>query len=193
VTVSYAAIRGGNVFDQYATVPTEAVRAGDFSSAALTLRDPLTGQPFDGNRSPNDRISDTARALLTFLPLPNSSGDRRNFHYPSTNRSTQDTLNLRLAHPLGDIFDAVVLTSADDLFAHEIADAAVGPAAFGDSANGDVAVGDHADQPILFADRDRSGFGAKHEAGRFPRGLVGAHRPDVASHHIADLHLPSPS
>ncbi len=100
VTLSYSAIRGGNLFDQYATVPTPAMRAGDFSSRAVPIRDPRTGVPFDDGLIPSDRIDPAARALLSFFPLPNGSGDSRNFHYTTSNRSTQDTFNLRLTHAL---------------------------------------------------------------------------------------------
>jgi len=42
-TASYAGTRGGDLFDQYATVPTGAMRAGDFSSVSTPLIDPATG------------------------------------------------------------------------------------------------------------------------------------------------------
>ena len=51
-TASYNGNRGDDLFDQYATVPTEAMRAGDFGSLATPFIDPLTGQPFAGNQIP---------------------------------------------------------------------------------------------------------------------------------------------
>ncbi len=57
-----------------ASVAPEAWRRGDLSSVNVTIRDPLTDQPFPGNQIPADRISQTARALLNDLtnyPLPN--------------------------------------------------------------------------------------------------------------------------
>ena len=99
-TLSYSAIRGGNLFDQYATVPTAAMREGNFSSLPSAVRDPLTGLPFEGGIIPAERVSPAAQSLLAFLPLPNGSGTSRNYHFTSTNRSTQDTMNLRLAHAL---------------------------------------------------------------------------------------------
>jgi len=55
-----------------ATVPTAAMRAGDFSGASFTIRDPLTGQPFPGNVIPANRISPAARNIMDyFYPLPN--------------------------------------------------------------------------------------------------------------------------
>jgi len=100
VTLSYSAIRGGNLFDQYATVPTAAMRAGDFSSVGVEVRDPSTGLPFENSRIPVDRIDATAQALLALLPLPTGEGPTRNFHFTSTNRSTQDSVNLRLTQAL---------------------------------------------------------------------------------------------
>lgn len=68
-------------------VPTEALRNGDFSafSSNILIYDPLTrvpsgtagqyvGQPFPGNRIPEDRISPVARAILGYYRLPLSDG-----------------------------------------------------------------------------------------------------------------------
>jgi Carboxypeptidase regulatory-like domain len=55
-----------------ANVPTAAMRAGDFSGANFVIRDPLTGQPFPGNRIPPSRIDPLAVRMLDFFyPLPN--------------------------------------------------------------------------------------------------------------------------
>jgi outer membrane receptor protein involved in Fe transport len=67
-----------------ASVAPETWRRGDLSSVTATIRDPLTGQPFAGNRIPENRISPVARALLNDLanyPLPNRtvSGVTGNF------------------------------------------------------------------------------------------------------------------
>jgi len=56
-----------------ANVPTAAMRAGDFSGANFTIRDPLTGQLFPGNVIPANRIDPTAQRILDFYyPLPNA-------------------------------------------------------------------------------------------------------------------------
>jgi hypothetical protein len=65
------AIYGGG----YATVPTAAMRAGDFSAATFTIRDPLTGQPFPGNVIPASRLDSSAQKVMDFFyPLPNVTG-----------------------------------------------------------------------------------------------------------------------
>ena len=63
-----------------ATVPTEAMRRGDFGellnpangffSGARVINDPLTGQPFPGNIIPQNRLSPNGVALLNAYPAP---------------------------------------------------------------------------------------------------------------------------
>src|SRR5215207_1675313 len=61
------------------TVPSEAMRRGDFSellgannffSSAQIIRDPLTGQPFPGNIIPTERLSHNGMAIMALYPLP---------------------------------------------------------------------------------------------------------------------------
>jgi hypothetical protein len=63
-----------------ATVPTEAMRSGDFSellnpnngffTGVRTIIDPLTGQPFPGNVIPANRLSPNGLAFLRTFPVP---------------------------------------------------------------------------------------------------------------------------
>src|SRR4029079_13529496 len=43
---SYTAGRNGTALNQYATVPTDAMRQGDLSSLSYPIINPATGQPF---------------------------------------------------------------------------------------------------------------------------------------------------
>ena len=95
---TYNGSRGGDLFDQYATVPTAAMRAGDFSAIRSQLIDPATGLPFDENHIPSSRIDPTSLALLRFIPLPNLDGTNRNYHSAATNQSTTDNINVRVTH-----------------------------------------------------------------------------------------------
>ena len=59
---------------QLASVAPASWRSGDLSGVTATIRDPLTGQAFPGNRIPEGRISPIARAILSntsLYPLPN--------------------------------------------------------------------------------------------------------------------------
>jgi hypothetical protein len=75
-TFFFASYEGSNNKATYgggiANVPTAAMRAGDFSGANFTIKDPLTGQPFPGNVIPAGRLDSSAQKVMDFYyPLPN--------------------------------------------------------------------------------------------------------------------------
>jgi hypothetical protein len=70
------------------TLPSAAMRSGDFSALATPLYDPATCavaggvrtcQPFAGNRIPDNRINPISRKLLEFYPEPNAAGIENNY------------------------------------------------------------------------------------------------------------------
>lgn len=85
-------------------VPSLALRQGDFSQISnLTLRDPLTGAPFPGNRIPRDRQSATSLLLQDFYPLPNFGAPTSlsgNFRGSFPARVGSDQFDARLDHHL---------------------------------------------------------------------------------------------
>jgi hypothetical protein len=87
------------------TVPTEAMRSGDFSAINRVIYDPLTGQPFQGNIIPSDRIDTVARNILSQLyPLPNTAGAAG---------STGQVLNNYLINPIKERQDNQLDSKAD--------------------------------------------------------------------------------
>ncbi len=57
------------------TVPSAKMRAGDFSELNRTIYDPLTHQPFPGNRIPLSRFDPTAKNILDqLIPESNTAG-----------------------------------------------------------------------------------------------------------------------
>lgn len=62
---------------QFRTMPTALERQGDFSQTfdlngrLMVIRDPLSGQPFPGNRIPAHRINEFGQAMLHIFPTPN--------------------------------------------------------------------------------------------------------------------------
>ena len=62
------------------TVPTEALRQGDFSRSGGVIKDLLTEQPFPDNQVPASRISPVAQGFLALYPLPNA-GDLNRVHF----------------------------------------------------------------------------------------------------------------
>jgi hypothetical protein len=95
---NYAGGRSNNLVDQYATVPTEAMRAGNFSSLSVSPIDPVTGAPFPGGQIPESRLDPSALALLNFFPLPNLAGTTQNYRRSVAALSTSDQFNLRVTH-----------------------------------------------------------------------------------------------
>ncbi len=74
---SYSGLRQQqSEFDRSAKVPTALQRQGDYSASSVTVRDPLTRQPFPGNRIPAAR-HDTAAKNVTekWVPASNLPGD----------------------------------------------------------------------------------------------------------------------
>jgi hypothetical protein len=88
-----------------ATVPTAAMRGGDFSGTGIAPRDPLTGLPFPGRVIPASRIDPAARRIMDFFwPLPNQTplvngyGVFQQF-VPKTR--TRNRFDARVDHELG--------------------------------------------------------------------------------------------
>ncbi|HXG69511.1 MAG TPA: TonB-dependent receptor, partial [Gemmatimonadaceae bacterium] len=100
VTATYNGNRGDELFDQYGTVPSAALRSGDFSSLTTQLFDPATGLPFPGNQVPASRINPAALSLLRFIPAANLDGAARNYHRATTTNTLSDNVNVRLTHNL---------------------------------------------------------------------------------------------
>jgi hypothetical protein len=53
------------------SVPTAAMKSGDFNAEGITLRDPQTGLPVAGNRIPSTQINPVALKIMPFYPDPN--------------------------------------------------------------------------------------------------------------------------
>jgi hypothetical protein len=72
-------------------VPNDVQRSGDLSSFKA-VNDPLSRAPFPGNIIPANRISQVARNLLAYWPLPNATDPARN--YLSSPRTVNDLDNV---------------------------------------------------------------------------------------------------
>ncbi len=95
--LNYSGNHATNLQDQYATVPTVAMRNGDFSGSPLQLVNPNTGLPFANNQIPVDQMSPAARALLAYIPTPNVDGAAtQNFHTAATTLSTSNSVSVRI-------------------------------------------------------------------------------------------------
>jgi hypothetical protein len=84
--VSYEGTRQDRQVPNTISVPTQAVRNGDFSATGATIHDPFTGSPdgtgrtpFPNNVIPRQRISSVAQKLIASWPLPNLPGEMNNY------------------------------------------------------------------------------------------------------------------
>jgi hypothetical protein len=93
------------------TMPTSLERLGDFSQttnasgALVTIYDPLTGQPFAGNRIPASRINPTAAAMLQYLPLSDVERSNGSTNYTRTSlikNQLQQLYSAKVSHKLTD-------------------------------------------------------------------------------------------
>jgi len=99
--LNYAGNRSTNFYNAYSTVPTLALRTGNFAASSAQIIDPATGLPFAGNVIPADRLDPSAQALLQYIPLPNQIGDRLNYYYSTTNTTASDDVNFRFIRSFG--------------------------------------------------------------------------------------------
>jgi hypothetical protein len=83
-------------------MPSLLERVGNFSSTkdglgrSITVIDPTTGLPFEGNVIPEERISSQAASLLNHYPRPNLEGDSRfNYEAPILSSTHQDNIQVR--------------------------------------------------------------------------------------------------
>ena len=88
-TESYHDVQTRNVSTLF---PTAAMRRGDFSGVTnsagqpVTIFNPLTGLPFEGNRIPSSMMSPVAVAMLEYMPLPDTDRDNGSTNYTRTSR-----------------------------------------------------------------------------------------------------------
>jgi hypothetical protein len=102
--------RGATPQDYYATLPTDAERAGDFSASGLPpIYDPATGEQFAYGSTPNvippTQIASQATALLKYYPQPNVAGgagvNNYNYHLLTTQQSNTTMFGARYMRSLG--------------------------------------------------------------------------------------------
>jgi hypothetical protein len=94
------------------TVPTAAMRNGDFSAVAQHIYDPLTGNAdgsnrvaFPNNQIPADRISPIAKSLLAFVPMPNipsATLGQVNFQQAQTREKTTDGFDAKVNYTMNE-------------------------------------------------------------------------------------------
>ena len=95
-----------------ATIPTMAMRNGDFSAVPTGIYDPTTGAvngtgrtAFANNQIPQNRISPIARRLLAFIPEPNIAGaplGQNNYQKSQVREKTTDAFDTKLNYSMSE-------------------------------------------------------------------------------------------
>lgn len=100
--INYEGLRERRAQTRTFSVPSAAVRRGNFSGFE-TIRNPLTGLPFENNQIPAGQLNPVAQAFLEHVPLPNiaDAGEVQNFVASPTESNDQDQFTVRLDHTLG--------------------------------------------------------------------------------------------
>jgi hypothetical protein len=90
------------------SLPTAAMRNGDFSAFSTVIYDPATGNPdgtgrtpFANNIIPANRISSTAQQLQARLPLPNGPGTSSNYTNTGTIDFNRDNFDFKVNYNVG--------------------------------------------------------------------------------------------
>jgi hypothetical protein len=118
---NYEGVRQRQAVTFVSTVPTALQRAGDFSQTrnaagnVITIYNPFTTQTVNGqivrtafpnNRIPDNLIDPVAKAMLQFLPLPNTAGNpntgANNFTLASSQKIDKDLYTVKIDHNLSD-------------------------------------------------------------------------------------------
>ncbi len=93
--------RGGRIRNQ--SVPTAAIRGGNFSATGTTIYDPLTGTAdgrgrtaFPGGIIPAQRQSAIIQKLVALTPSPNQPGEFANFFVGGTQVVNRDNFDIKL-------------------------------------------------------------------------------------------------
>jgi hypothetical protein len=116
--LSYEAQRTRKSLTQTFSVPTAAMRSGDFSGLAPVYdpADVTAGQraPFGNSQIPAPRLDAVARALLARIPLPNLGGIAQNLLSSETQRTNGNQYSVRLDHQLSEKDTSYFRTSLFD-------------------------------------------------------------------------------
>jgi Carboxypeptidase regulatory-like domain len=98
---AYEGVRGESITSPFGSVPTAAMRRGDFSEISTTIRNPFTGQPFAGNIIPQGMLSPTSLELLKYYPAANRTGTANNLQAPSAASDNVDQVLARVDQNVG--------------------------------------------------------------------------------------------
>ncbi len=122
---AYEGVRGKATTSPFASVPTAAMREGNFSEISTAIRNPFTGQPFPGNVIPRSMLDPVALSLLKYYPEANRAGTANNLQAPSANSDNVDQVLARVDQNLGNRVRLNVRYNWHDSFNANVFNAAI--------------------------------------------------------------------
>ena len=122
---AYEGVRGEAITSPFGSVPTAAMRQGDFSAITTPIRNPFTGQPFPGNIIPDAMISPTSKQLLQYYPEANRAGTASNLQAPSAASDNVDQILAKVDQNLGNKIRLNVRYNWHDSFAGNVFNAVI--------------------------------------------------------------------
>ncbi|MBL8221802.1 MAG: TonB-dependent receptor, partial [Bryobacterales bacterium] len=106
--LSYEGLRTVNPGSAVLTVPTAAMKKGDFAAIGAVVYDPSTiaangtRQPFSGNLIPSSRFNPVALKTLSFYPDPNGAGVSNNYFSQAGSSGRGDDFSVKLDRRISD-------------------------------------------------------------------------------------------
>ena len=136
---SYQGVRQVTPSATYYTVPTAAMRTGDFSGAGALIYDPSTintagaRQPFPGNTIPASAFNPVGAKILSYYPTPTLAGIVNNFFSQEPSTATAEDYSVRIDRHISDRQNLFGRFSYDN-------QNTITPSAFGNVASPDAGV-----------------------------------------------------
>jgi hypothetical protein len=101
---AYEAVRSDAFSSPFRSVPTQLMRQGNFSEISRAIRNPFTGQNYQGNIIPSSQLSAVALDLLQYYPAPNRASSVpgvNNLQSQSATRDENDQVLVRVDQNAG--------------------------------------------------------------------------------------------
>jgi hypothetical protein len=121
------------------TIPTAAMRQGDFSALSVPIYDPQTYNsatntrtPFSGNLIPSNRFDPVAKQLINLYPVPQNTNLSSNYTYLSPNDQNLGRINTKGDYQLSQKDQLSVLFNREESFQPPMAASLPAPAFGGD-------------------------------------------------------------
>ena len=121
---SYEGLRSNQGLTYVLSVPTTAIKAGDFTATGTTIYDPATynattglRQPFPGNMIPANRFSPQAQYFLNFYPNPQDPGFTNNYVSNPVQLGMDNDVSFRYDHDFSEKDTLTIRYSRKHIFA----------------------------------------------------------------------------